>query len=125
MIFSNEFCAHGPEAMPRACTSICSLQADDTNLREDIYFMDSRTKLRILPAALALAAVSWMAAGCSSGGANNSIPVTPTVKTGSAFITGTDDPMASVVSFAVQIQSVDAIDSNGNGHPLISGSPTV
>jgi hypothetical protein len=25
----------------------------------------------------------------------------------------------------VQVQSVDAIDSNGNGHPLISGSPTV
>jgi hypothetical protein len=33
--------------------------------------------------------------------------------------------MASVVSFAVQLQSVDAIDSNGNGHSLISGSPTV
>jgi len=33
--------------------------------------------------------------------------------------------MASVVSFAVQLQSVEAIDSNNNGHPLISGTPTV
>jgi hypothetical protein len=33
--------------------------------------------------------------------------------------------MASVVSFAVQLESVEAIDSNNNGHPLISGTPTV
>ena len=88
--------------------------------------MDSRTQLRILPFALAtLAAAAFVATGCSSGGANHSIPVPPAVETGPAFVTGTDDPMASVVSFAVQIQSVDVIDSNGNGHSLISGSPTV
>jgi hypothetical protein len=88
--------------------------------------MDSRTQLRIFPLALAfLAAATFVATGCSGGGANNSVPVPPTVETGPAFVTGTDDPMASVVSFAVQIQSIDAIDSNGNGHPLISGSPTV
>jgi hypothetical protein len=88
--------------------------------------MDSRTQLRILPFALALLAAAVLAAtGCSSGGVNHSVPVTPTVVTGPAFVTGTDDPMASVVSFAVQIQSVDAIDANGNGHSLISGSPTV
>ena len=88
--------------------------------------MDPRTQHRNLPFALAaLAAAAIVATGCSSGGANNSLPVTPTVVTGPAFVTGTDDPMASVVSFAVQIQSVDVIDSNGNGHSLISGSPTV
>jgi len=89
--------------------------------------MDSRTQLRILPFALAsLAAAALVATGCSAGGGvNHSIPVPPTVVTGPAFVTGTDDPMASVVSFAVQLQSVDVIDSSGNGHSLISGSPTV
>ena len=33
--------------------------------------------------------------------------------------------MASVTSFAVQIDSIDAIDTNGNSVPLISGTPTV
>jgi hypothetical protein len=33
--------------------------------------------------------------------------------------------MASVVSFAVQVESIDAIDSNGNSVPLLSGTPTV
>ena len=89
--------------------------------------MDSRTQLRILPFALAsLAAVALVATGCSSGGGSSSTtPVTPTVVTGPSFVTGTDAPMASVVSFAVQLQSVEAIDSEGNGHPLISGTPTV
>ncbi|MGA2649231.1 MAG: DUF4382 domain-containing protein [Terracidiphilus sp.] len=88
--------------------------------------MDSRTQLRILPLALAsLAAVALVATGCSAGGGSSSNPTSPTVVTGSSYVVGTDAPMASVVSFAVQLESVEAIDSNNNGHPLISGTPTV
>ncbi|MGA2848572.1 MAG: DUF4382 domain-containing protein [Terracidiphilus sp.] len=89
--------------------------------------MDSRTQHRILPFALAsLAAAALVATGCSAGGGSSpSSPTTPTVQSGSSFVVGTDAPMASVVSFAVQLQSVEAIDSNNNGHPLISGTPTV
>jgi hypothetical protein len=43
----------------------------------------------------------------------------------SAFVIGTDAPRAGVVSFAVQIQSVTATDTNGNSVSLLSGTPTV
>lgn len=45
--------------------------------------------------------------------------------TGSAFVIGTDAPVASVVSFNATIQSINAIDANNNSVPLVSGSPTV
>ena len=45
--------------------------------------------------------------------------------TGSAFVIGTDAPVASVVSFNATIQSVDAIDADGNSVPLVSGSPMI
>lgn len=45
--------------------------------------------------------------------------------TGSAFVVGTDAPVASVVSFNATIQSVDAIDADGNSVSLVSGQPTV
>ncbi|HWF67867.1 MAG TPA: DUF4382 domain-containing protein [Acidobacteriaceae bacterium] len=44
---------------------------------------------------------------------------------GQAFVIGTDAPAANVVSFTATLESVDAIDSNNNSVPLISGSPTV
>ncbi len=44
--------------------------------------------------------------------------------TGSSFVVGTDAPMASVVSFSVQV-GVSATDQNGNSVQLVSGSPTV
>ena len=45
--------------------------------------------------------------------------------TGSAFVIGTDAPVASVVSFTTTIQSIDAIDQNNNSVPLLSGSPSI
>ena len=45
--------------------------------------------------------------------------------TGSAFVIGTDAPLASVVSFTTTVQSIDAIDANNNSVPLLSGSPSV
>jgi len=45
--------------------------------------------------------------------------------TGPAFVVGTDAPLASVTSFAVEIQSLNAVTSSGSSVSLISGSPTV
>lgn len=45
--------------------------------------------------------------------------------TGSAFVIGTDAPVASVVSFSTVIQSIDAIDASGKSVSLISGTPTI
>lgn len=55
----------------------------------------------------------------------SSAVTTPGATTGPAFIVGTDAPLASVTSFAVQVQSIDAIETNGTSVSLISGSPTV
>ncbi len=70
---------------------------------------------------LSLAAASLLTAGC--GGAIDS--VTATTGAGPAFIVGTDAPLASVTSFAVQVQGINAIDSSGKSVALLSGSPTV
>ena len=72
---------------------------------------------------LALTAASLLAAGCGTS-VSNTNPVTGAV-TGSSFIVGTDAPMASVTSFSVQVQAVNAIESNGTTVSLLSGSPTV
>ena len=50
---------------------------------------------------------------------------TPNANTGSAFVVGTDAPLASVVSFTTTIQSIDAIDANGKSQSLLSGTPSV
>jgi len=87
--------------------------------------MDSRTQLRLLPLVFAsLAAAALVATGCSSMN-NATNPTNPTTETGSSFVVGTDAPMASVVSFSVQVQAVNAIDASGKSVSLISGMPTV
>lgn len=76
----------------------------------------------LMPVAL----IALLASGCgttSNGNPSNSS--SSSTPAGPAFIIGTDAPLAGVVSFAVQVQSVDAIDTNGNQVPLLSGSPTV
>ena len=45
--------------------------------------------------------------------------------TGSAFVIGTDAPVASVVSFNATIQSIDAINADGKSTSLVSGNPTI
>jgi hypothetical protein len=87
--------------------------------------MDSRTQLRFLPLVFAsLAAAALVTTGCSSG-SNLSNITNPSTETGSSFVVGTDAPMASVVSFSVQLQAVNAIDASGKSVSLISGTPTV
>ena len=71
---------------------------------------------------LLLTAAVTLATGCSNGSLSNS---TSSASTGSAFVVGTDAPMASVTSLAVQIQSVELTDASGNTANLISGTPTV
>lgn len=73
-----------------------------------------------------ISAITLMAAGCgtsgnaalSSGGSSGS-------NTGEAFVIGTDTPVAAVTSFQVQIESINAIDANGNSTPLLAWVPVV
>jgi len=74
-----------------------------------------------LPCLLSLAVASLFAAGCGSSLTNT---VTGGVS-GPAFVIGTDAPLASVTSFAVQVKSITATDANGKSVALLSGSPTV
>jgi hypothetical protein len=76
--------------------------------------------------ALLLASAAALAAtGCTSGMVSGGSGTSTNTATGHTFLVGTDAPAASVTSFAVQIESIDAIDSNNNSVPLISGTPTV
>ena len=81
------------------------------------------THLRTIPVATALlVAAALLFSGCNA--ATSAIHPTP-AQSGPAFVVGTDAPMASVVSFAVQLQSITATDAAGNSVSLISGSPSV
>jgi Domain of unknown function (DUF4382) len=85
--------------------------------------MKSKAVFKSMPAALvALAAAALVVTGCSNGVTNT---ISSNAQTGSSFVVGTDAPMASVVSFSVQVQSVTASDNNGNSVSLVSGTPTV
>jgi len=85
--------------------------------------MDSRTCFKSLTI-LSFAAAAFLLAGCSSL-TNSATNIVSSAGTGSAFVVGTDAPMASVVSFTAQVESIDAIDASGNSVSLISGTPTV
>ena len=84
-----------------------------------------RNGLRSLFACLSLPLIAMVVAGCSGSHTSTATPTTPNTVTGNAFVIGTDAPAAGVVSFAVQVQSVNAIDSSGNSVSLVSGTPTV
>jgi hypothetical protein len=86
--------------------------------------MESRTITKSLPVMFcSLTAISLLVAGCTS--ALNGNLNSESSQTGSAFVVGTDAPVASIVSFSVPIQSVTATDSSGNTVSLVSGTPTV
>ncbi len=76
--------------------------------------------LRLTHALLAAAVLA--ATGCGSSVMNST---NPSSVTGPEFVVATDMPLASIASFQVQIESIDAIDSNNNSVPLLSGQPTV
>jgi Domain of unknown function (DUF4382)/Domain of unknown function (DUF5666) len=77
---------------------------------------------RSLVSLLAVAAGTLLAAGCGNAVDNSNASGGIT---GPAFIVGTDAPLPSVTSFAVQLQSIDAITASGTSVSLLSGSPTV
>src|SRR5579862_6962056 len=75
---------------------------------------------------VSVALIALLAGGCgTTTPGTSSNPSSNSTPSGSAFVVGTDAPLAGVVSFAVQLQSVDAIDANGKQVPLLSGTPTV
>ena len=86
------------------------------------HALRSRVSTLCLSAAPLLLSVLLLA-GCGMTSSSNS--VAPGTTTGGAFVIGTDAPVASVVSFTTTIQSIDAIDANGNSVSLLSGSPSV
>ena len=77
--------------------------------------------LRLGAVPLALSAL--LLAGC--GNTMNDPGSQSNPNTGSAFVIGTDAPLASVVSFTATISSMQAIDANGNAVSLISGTPSI
>ena len=83
----------------------------------------SRNEGRVLLSLLSLSALTLAVIGCGTTAVSSS--GSGGVDTGSAFVIGTDAPAASVVSFQVQVESVDAIDASGNSTPLLSGTPTI
>ena len=72
---------------------------------------------------LLLTAAVILATGCGSGSMINTS--TQSGPTGPAFMVGTDAPMASVTSFAVQITGAELTNSSGGTANLVSGSPTI
>src|ERR1700721_2188775 len=87
--------------------------------------MDSRMQHKLSTSAFVLLMAAGLATTACSNGSNQTTTTTPGTETAPAFVMGTDAPMASVVSFAVEVQSVNAVDANGNSVPLLSGTPTV
>src|SRR5579871_4351784 len=77
-----------------------------------------------LPSLVALTVATLLATGCGSSSTSSTPTSNTQTVTGSSFVVGTDAPMASVVSFNVQV-SISAKDSSGNTVQLTSGSPTV
>lgn len=72
-----------------------------------------------------LAALVMSGCGTSASSTTTAAAATPQMQTSPAFVIGTDAPLPSVTSFAVQLQSIDAMTASGGSVPLLSGSPTV
>jgi hypothetical protein len=85
--------------------------------------VQSKLQCKSVFCALTFATAALLVAGCGTS-VSTSNPVTGAV-TGAAFVVGTDAPMASVTSFSVQVQAIDAIEADGTTVSLLSGSPTV
>jgi hypothetical protein len=75
-------------------------------------------RLALIP----LTAVVLVASGCTSSmtaGTQSNVP------TGSAFLVGTDAPLAAVVSFQVQLMDVELTNGTTTTSTLVKGTPTV
>jgi Domain of unknown function (DUF4382)/Domain of unknown function (DUF5666) len=72
---------------------------------------------------ITLSLSAMLGIGCAGSG--NSTTSTPSGETGAAFVVGTDAPVAGVVSFAVQLNTITATNASNNQVSLLSGAPTV
>jgi hypothetical protein len=84
----------------------------------------SRSAVLSLSAASLLIGTLLMA-GCGTTSGSGSNGGSNPGQSGSAFVIATDAPVNSVVSFNATIQSIDAIDANGNSVSLVSGNPSI
>jgi len=95
-------------------------------LRKAKYLMSTHATLRSRVSTACLAAAPlllsfFLLIGCGMTSGNQPV----SANTGSAFVIGSDAPLASVVSFTTTVQSIDAIDATGKSTSLLSGTPTV
>jgi hypothetical protein len=75
-------------------------------------------------ALLSLTAAAFVAVGCGNGSMLSGT-TSGSSTTGSAFVIGTDAPLASVISFPVTVQTAELTNSSGSTASLITGTPTV
>ncbi|HTV15810.1 MAG TPA: DUF4382 domain-containing protein [Acidobacteriaceae bacterium] len=87
--------------------------------------MSIHARLHSRSAVLSLSAASLLLLMAGCGTQSGSGPGGGSAQAGTAFVVATDAPVASVVSFTATIQSVDAIDANGDSVSLVSGNPTI
>ena len=78
---------------------------------------------RIFTGLLAGALIAALA-GCSGSGALSGT-TTPSAQTGSAFLTGTDAPLPSIVSFQVQVTNVTVSDGTNPPVSILSAPQTI
>lgn len=74
---------------------------------------------RIVP--VLLTAAMFVAAGCSSMNSSNQ----SSAASGSAFVVGTDAPMAAITSFLVTVNSITLTDANGHTASLLSSAQQI
>lgn len=79
--------------------------------------------MRLSAVCLIATPLAILLAGC--GTIEKDLGINSSSSGDTAFVIGTDAPLASVVSFDATIQSVDAITANGTSVPLVSGTPTI
>ncbi|HKT48503.1 MAG TPA: DUF4382 domain-containing protein [Candidatus Acidoferrales bacterium] len=76
----------------------------------------------LLALGLAGAAV-WAISGCG-GGMMNTPPVSQ-AQSGTVFVSGSDAPLPSVISFQVDITGISVTDAGGNSQSVLNGTQTV
>jgi hypothetical protein len=70
----------------------------------------------------AVALIAFLSGGCGAG--SYTPPVTEST-TGTVFVTGTDAPLPSVVSFQVDITGMTVTDASGNSQSVLNGTQTI
>lgn len=65
----------------------------------------------------------WTLGGCG-GGMMNTPPMSQ-AQSGTVFVSGSDAPLASIVSFQVDITGISVTDANGNTQSVLNGTQTV